>query len=231
MTPYFAYNASSRGWMLILVSVLSLISLAYFVSSSFISLVQVIFPYRGPSSKPISWVDMANPSLGQMSSSSRIAPPNLFPHVLSGIWAGSWKTPVLVKSSSNGQSPNSTSPALISLHVFSTTSEMSRNKRQAIREFSPLDAVPKKYRHLIDFQFIIGYPPITTQRSRLEEIEISNEMEQYRDVTRLQGLKDGENMNEGKSYDWIRWVATRQRESLWVFKCDDDVCLLPSIPP
>lgn len=71
-------------------------------------------------------------------------------------------------------------------------------------------------------------PPFDRQAVLLEEAAIEREMRRYGDVIRLEGLLHGENMNEGKSWEWIRWVGNHSpREAQWVFKCDDDVSGVP----
>lgn len=63
----------------------------------------------------------------------------------------------------------------------------------------------------------------TARQAVREEQEIQEESRRYGDIVRLEGLEGGENMDHGKSVEWLRWVGRREREGSWVIKCDDDV--------
>jgi len=72
----------------------------------------------------------------------------------------------------------------------------------------------------------MGYPAADRRLDAdvvAEEERIEEETKRYGDVVRLEGLAGGENMNQGKSWEWIRWAGKREQESLWTLKCDDDV--------
>lgn len=124
--------------------------------------------------------------------------------------------------------PNTTSgdmgPALLMLHVFSMPGESSRRRRDLIRQYSPLLSVPEEYRHLIDFKFVLGRWERTNAMSDSEweaiveeERETQPEQARHGDMVRLEGLKHGENMNEGKTLEWLRWVGRPGgREAQWV---------------
>lgn len=75
------------------------------------------------------------------------------------------------------------------------------------------------------------------------EALLAEEQDEYGDLIRLH-IAHGENMNEGKTLDWLRAVGTGQdggREAWWLFKVDDDVsprtrrclrlCLLAAVTP
>lgn len=153
--------------------------------------------------------------------------PAVVPGVHAAKWAGSWETPRLVKPKGD-----ELGPAILMLHIFSIPNTTSRLKRQVIRKHHPLLAIPEAYRHLVDVKFIIGYPREEC-RGRLNETlcpgvaaeeEAIAEEERYGDLIRLEGLKDGENMDNGKTWEWIRYIGKEgRREAQWVFKCDDDV--------
>jgi hypothetical protein len=176
--------------------------------------------------------------------------PYLFDGILQAPWPGGYPLPELKlpqtlsqnhleKEASNSSHPlssySSTDPtsepaAFLMLHIFSTPRSQSRHKRQFIRNHSPLASVPLSHRHLVEVKFVIGYPdpnePMTPEIEKEEE-EISRENEQYGDVIRLKGLYKGENMNNGKSWEWLRWVGRPGgRQAWWVLKCDDDVSIL-----
>lgn len=151
--------------------------------------------------------------------------PPLVPGVHAAKWAGGWETPRLRKASAD-------SPALLMLHIFSMPNTASRLRRETIRRHHPLLALPEAYRHLVDFKFIIGYPrdecrgrvdEVLCPGVEAEEMAIAKEL-RHKDLIRLEGLKHGENMDEGKTWEWIRHVGRDGGpEAQWVFKCDDDV--------
>lgn len=45
---------------------------------------------------------------------------------------------------------------------------------------------------------------------------VDAEDKMYGDLVRLEGLEDGENLNKGKTWEWIRWVGMRERVGWWV---------------
>lgn len=143
-------------------------------------------------------------------------PPTWFPKLLAAPPMQTWDTPSLPEGD-----------ALILLHIFSTGSPASRQRRELIRQNSPLDTIPPAYRQFVELEFILGRPKPGTETDEeviQEEAEIEREIEKYGDIERLNGLMDGDNMNQGKSWDWSRWVGSRQgRKAQWVMKCDDDV--------
>lgn len=94
--------------------------------------------------------------------------------------------------------------AFILLHVFSTSSSESRARRTLRRQYSPLHVIPEHYRHLVEMIFVLGYPDIETRNHPeviREEEEIKREMELYGDMVRLDGLYNGDNVDEGKSWN------------------------------
>lgn len=122
-------------------------------------------------------------------------------------------------------------PALLMLHVFSMPTPAARARRQIIRDHSPLLGIAEEYRHLVDFKFVLGYPKEEC-RDRVNEVvcpgveeeeRAIREEERYGDILRLDGLKGGENMDQGKTWEWIRHIGNGPREAQWVMKCDDDV--------
>jgi hypothetical protein len=51
----------------------------------------------------------------------------------------------------------------------------------------------------------------------MEEREMIVEQREFGDLIRLEGLHHGENMNQGKTIEWMRWVGREGgRESQWV---------------
>lgn len=149
------------------------------------------------------------------------------PGVHAAKWAGGWDTPVLYKPVGED-----VGPALLMLHIFSIPTAASRQRRELIRYHHPLFAIPEEYRHLVDVKFVIGYPREEC-RGRVNEARCPGvaeeeraiaEEEKHGDLIRLEGLKDGENMDEGKTWEWMRYIGREGgREAQWVFKCDDDV--------
>lgn len=128
-------------------------------------------------------------------------------------------------------------PAFLFLHVFSTGTKRAREKREVIRRHSVVEMLDPSWRGLVEMRFVLGKGDHRSANSteesdddwrEREEEEKAIEMEQaeYGDLIRLEGLLGGYNMNQGKSWDWIRWVGKEsEREAQWVFKCDDDVSL------
>ncbi|WWC66787.1 uncharacterized protein I206_100692 [Kwoniella pini CBS 10737] len=175
-----------------------------------------------------------------------LSPPIIIPELREAPWAGSWELPYLTQSTYTSTKHSFeeedkvryrqiTSPALIMLHIFSTPTEKSRKRRNLIRELNFLDAIPVEYRHLVELKFIIGVNKLPDQSEEVyeqlkeEEMAIEDELKKYNDLIRLKSLKNGENMNNGKSWEWLRYVGREgARQAWWVLKCDDDT--LPLIP-
>lgn len=151
-------------------------------------------------------------------------PPTFVPELLAAPPMTSWETPQLEDGN-----------ALLFLHIFSTRSPKSRNRRNLIRQFSPLDILPQYRRNLVEVNFILGRPNQQAQDDSevvQEEGEIRREIEMYNDIVELDALLGGDNMDEGKSWEWLRWVGTQQgRQAQWVFKCDDDVSVAFTCQP
>ena len=151
-------------------------------------------------------------------------PPTIFDELQLAPPLDSWPTPQL-DSTSNG-------PALLLLHVFSTSTTKSRERRKLIRNHSVLEHLDVRYRHLVEMKFVLGFPDPGKMQNGDEEAlgvleeekAIKLEMEKHGDIVRLSGLVNGDNMNNGKTWEWIRWVGNHSpRTAQWVFKCDDDV--------
>ncbi|EAL17980.1 hypothetical protein CNBK3310 [Cryptococcus deneoformans B-3501A] len=164
------------------------------------------------------------------------SPPRIIPGLRSARPMEEWDVPLLTGPAyapdpSDTSHAVLTSPALLMLHVFSTPTPESRARRALIRSTaSPLRAVPPQHRHLVELKFILGRPtPIVGSSSAsplwngTEEQMVDAEDRMYGDLVRLEGLEDGENRDKGKTWEWIRWVGSRERAGWWVMKCDDDV--------
>jgi hypothetical protein len=115
-------------------------------------------------------------------------------------------------------------PALLMLHIFSMPTSSSRRRRALIRDHHPLNSVPEGYRHLVEINFVLGHIEVhddmsseEKERLEMEEREMIVEQREYGDLIRLEGLHGGENMNQGKTIEWMRWVGREGgRESQWV---------------
>ena len=110
-------------------------------------------------------------------------------------------------------------PAWVSLYIFSTSSAKSRARRDIIRAYSPLAPLPEGYEGLIEMKFVLGLPreeDRETEETKANERDIEREMERYGDIVRLVDLVEGDNMNRGKSFKWLKWVGRHGRESQWV---------------
>ena len=149
----------------------------------------------------------------------------LWPALLAAPSPYSFPLPSLV-SSLDAPRTAENGAAFFALYIFSTASPSGRKRRNLIRSLSPLNTIPEAYKHLMDLKFVIGHPdPAKTYTSemRVEERATRDEMAMYGDIVRLEGLLEGDNMNKGKSIEWLRWVGRQGRPAHWVFKCDDDV--------
>lgn len=148
--------------------------------------------------------------------------PRLYPEVLKAPWPGSWDVP----SKADTMPGVSKDDVMLMLHIFSTSSSKSRARRQLIRQYSPLSTTMKD--HQVEIKFILGHPSVGNNER--EEEEIKRETAEHGDVIRLEGLVRGDNINEGKTWEWLRWVGGRtDKRARWVFKCDDDVSVDLSI--
>lgn len=136
--------------------------------------------------------------------------PVVVPGLLMAPWPGNFRAPVL-----EPPTEGATGPALLSLHVFSMPTVKSRARRLLIRQLHPLRAVPTGYKHLVDFKFIMGQT--RDEEGWLTQEELDREQTQFGDIVQLKGLKNDENMNEGKSLDWLQWVARSGRKAQWVW--------------
>lgn len=169
-------------------------------------------------------------------------PPDPIQELLNATWPGAWPVPKLTtpQYDDDGGRRELVSPALVMLHIFSTSSAKSRARRALIRRNHPLRSVPRAYRHLVEVKFVLGYPPSLARGKEdehdsdptlgkmvgrdtvpedvlAEEREIKQEMEEFGDIVRLKGLVGGDNMNLGRTPRWIEYVCrTGGREAWWV---------------
>lgn len=111
------------------------------------------------------------------------------------------------------------------LHVFSTPKKAARARRDLLRELSPLEALPKRLRHLVEVKFVLGHPPLAEGDDLFDsEQMLADEQAQHGDLLRLYNLEGGDNMDHGKTWEWIRYVGRENgRDALWVVKMDGDV--------
>lgn len=136
-------------------------------------------------------------------------------------WPGSYPIPQLRAPLIDKEEET---PALLMLHIFSMVGTDSRRRRELIRANSPLLSIPEAYRHLVEVNFVIGHPKSTNEMvagdKRAMAIEMGltrKEGEKYGDLITLDDLKYGENMNDGKTLSWSRWVGRPGgREAQWV---------------
>jgi hypothetical protein len=105
-------------------------------------------------------------------------------------------------------------PALLMLHIFSMPTSSSRRRRALIRDLHPLNSIPERYSHLVEIKFVLGrnevhddMRPEEKERLDMEEREMVVEQREFGDLIRLEGLHGGENMNQGKTIEWMRWVG------------------------
>lgn len=76
--------------------------------------------------------------------------PATFDELISAPALDTWRTPVV--------SPHPGGTSLLLLHVFSTISPESRVRRALIRRLGLLRHVHERYRHLVEINFVLGYP-------------------------------------------------------------------------
>lgn len=155
--------------------------------------------------------------------------PPLMPELLCSTWPGEFDIPELTSATWRmiDGVERLASPAFLMLHIPSIATPSARRRRDLIRSVDLLAAVPEAYRHLIELRFVLGYPDEAERRRKPvqeEERELEREQRLYGDLIRLKGLEGGENMDHGKTLEWIRWVGREgRRAAWWVIKCDDDV--------
>ncbi|EIW73324.1 hypothetical protein TREMEDRAFT_73046 [Tremella mesenterica DSM 1558] len=149
-------------------------------------------------------------------------PPEALTDLLAAPWAGSWKLPPLGSINNQRYTQDGQEGVLLKLHVFSTPHISASKRRRLIREYSPMHYIPREYRHLIEFNFVLGRLPLI--ENVMDPVELKKEQEEYGDMIFLDGLKGGENMNDGKTLDWVKAVGRGKagKEAWWVVKCDDD---------
>jgi hypothetical protein len=104
---------------------------------------------------------------------------------------------------------------LVFVGVFSTAAAYKRRNLLRLYE-KPKKA--KVHGRLVEFRFIIGQPGREKDRQLLHK-----EMESHDDIVLLD---EKENINEGKTYAFFRWLAQRPGpKPQFAFKVDDDVRL------
>jgi hypothetical protein len=136
-------------------------------------------------------------------------------------WPGTYEAPKLghvVDGKGDG--------ALLMLHIFSMPNKHSRERRALIRKYHPLQTIPEEYRHLVEIKFVLGRYHLSPEpemgseerkKIEMEEEEMQAEQDMYGDLIRLEGLHGGENMNQGKTIEWMKWVGREGgREAQWV---------------
>lgn len=177
---------------------------------------------------------------------SQWAKPKIVQEMRAGKWAGSWTVPSVVvaakvvqpgdqattlrpdqgtketESASHEVQPGSSS-ALLMLHIFSTSSGASRARRQAIREHHPIRSIHPRYRHLVEIKFVLGrheshgLGSLQIYEVELENMKLEEEQAIHGDLVRLEGLRNGKNMDDGKTLEWARWVGRKgARQAQWV---------------
>ncbi|OCF40731.1 hypothetical protein I317_05426 [Kwoniella heveanensis CBS 569] len=189
------------------------------------------------------WVQ---PYVGQVlkNPAGMMGPPSVVSELRNAPWAGGWNTPKLVSPeyryvpTSRGIQMHLISPAFVMLHIFSTSSAGSRKRRHFIRELGLTGAIPEKFRHLVEIKFVMGLQRPQeghegSKEAEEQEKEIARENELFGDIVRLRELEGEENMNHGKSWEWLRYVGREGgRKAWWVLKCDDDTLpILPNLLP
>ena len=142
--------------------------------------------------------------------------PAVIPELLTAPRLSSWHLPKLARGGTHEGA------ALLKLQIFSTPRERWAERRKLIRAHHPLSLVPPQYRHLVEVKFVLGYLANGTEGASDEESLLREEKE-YGDLIRLSGLKGGDNMNLGRSVDWLTAVGRGKagsREAWWTMSVD-----------
>ena len=151
-------------------------------------------------------------------------PPRWIPEIYEAPWMGTFDLPKL--SVPKHKDDKLVSPVILKLHIFSTVSAKSWEKRRLLRKHSYLQNIPPAYRHLIEIKFVLGHAYKEDWAVDTElEVLLEEEQKLYGDLIRL-NLEHGENLREGKILDWIRAAGTGGdggRPGWYLFKVDDDV--------
>lgn len=141
--------------------------------------------------------------------------PIVVPALLTAPWMGTFPAPALQPPSTLHLA--SEVPALLLLHIFSMPTESARKRRDLIRKYHPMRTVPQGYRHLVEVKFVMGQPRDDDTWDWMSSYDLQLEQEEHGDLMQLDMLRDGENMNEGKSLDWLQWVGRHGRKAQWVW--------------
>lgn len=167
--------------------------------------------------------------------SGDVGPPRQVDELTNAKWPGSWPVPsIRGAKSEDADETESRGEELgagvwVALYIFSTPTIRSHARRDLIRQYSPLDSLPLHLRHFVSVKFVIGYAgeSQSAQPNRIteeddededEESRIRAESEKYQDIVRLPDLVNGENMNDGKTWEWIKYAGVdgKGREAQWI---------------
>lgn len=101
-------------------------------------------------------------------------------------------------------------PLFLMLHIFSAAYPSERSRRALIRHFSPMRSIPHDLQHLVEVRFVVG-----RSKDQEEEKALDREQAEFGDLVRLDDLQNGENMDQGKSQRWVRWVGRPGGKTAW----------------
>lgn len=116
------------------------------------------------------------------------------------------------------------SPAYLAFHTFSVANSSKAREFRDLSRDHQRRRIPEEYAHLIDWQFVMASPSdwaegvwaeLEAEQAEHGDILLLDEM------VKVEGERMPENMNDGKTYRWMREVIKRSedgrgRQALWV---------------
>lgn len=115
------------------------------------------------------------------------------------------------------------SPAYLAFHTFSVANSTNAREFRDLSRQHQRTRIPHEYAHLVDWQFVMASPPDSAEEvwSQLEAEQAEHGDLLLIDEMRAQDERMPENMNDGKTYKWMREVVRRSedgrgRQALWV---------------
>lgn len=115
------------------------------------------------------------------------------------------------------------SPAYLAFHTFSVANSTNAREFRDLSRQHQRTRIPQEYAHLVDWQFVMASPPDSAEDlwTQLEAEQAEHGDLLLLDEMQPQGERMSENMNDGKTYRWMKEVVkrtedSRGRQALWV---------------